>query len=85
MSPKRTTLKMKVNRNPWRVKPVQEEPHTLELPEMLDSIDLKLDDAVYVDPRQYHSTMGQIRLMEWIAKHKSAPTAGKAQKCPPGN
>ena len=75
MSPIRTTRKMKGNRNPWKVKPTQEEVYTLELPEMLDSIDLKLDDAVYIDPRQHHSTMGQIRLMEWITKHKSAPTA----------
>ena len=76
MSPKRTIHKMKVNRNPGRTNPLREEElHKLELPEMLDSIDLKLDDAVYIDPRQQHSTMGQIRLMEWIAKHKSAPTA----------
>ena len=75
MNPKRISLKMKVNRQPWRVKPVEEDPDKLELPEMLDSIDLKLDDAVYVDPRQRHCTMGQIRLMEWITKHKSAPTA----------
>ena len=75
MNPKRITHKMKVNRNPLRVKPTQEETHRLELPEMLDSIDLKLDDAVYIDPRQHYSTMGQIRLMEWISKHKSAPTA----------
>ena len=75
MNPRRISYKMKRDRKPWRVKPVEEEPHKLELPEMLDSIDLKLDEAVYVDPRQYHSTMGQIRLMEWITKHKSAPTA----------
>ena len=83
MSPKRTIHKMKVNRNPGRTNPLREETnplreeelHKLELPEMLDSIDLKLDDAVYIDPKQQHSTMGQIRLMEWIAKHKSAPTA----------
>ena len=75
MSPIRISRKMKADRRPSRSRPQEEEPHKLELPELLDSIDLKLDDAVYVDPRQHHSTMGQIRLMEWIAKHKSAPTA----------
>ena len=47
----------------------------LELPELLDSIGLKLTEAVYIEPGQRYSTIGQIRLSDWIDKHKNVPTA----------
>ena len=38
------------------------QPNMLKLPEMLDSLGLKLSEAVYIDSDQEHNTMGQIRL-----------------------
>ena len=76
MRPLRTlSYRTKVEKRPFESKLEGEQPHKLELPEMLDSIGLKLMDAVYIEPGQKYSTMGQIRLMEWIDKHKSAPVA----------
>ena len=60
----------------WVVKRLQgartnvEQQNRLELPEQLDSIRLKLTEAVYVEPRQKYSTMGQMRLSDWIYKNK---------------
>ena len=52
-----------------------EQQNRLELPEQLDSIGLKLTEAVYIEPRQKYSTMGQMRLSDWIYKKKNKHVA----------
>ena len=54
---------------------VGKQQNELELPELLDSISLELKDKIYVDDRQTYTTMGQIRLLEWIDKYKNTPKA----------
>ena len=62
-------------KNEMGKEPVGKHQNELELPELLDSISLELKDKIYVDDGQKYTTMGQIRLLEWIERYKNNPTA----------
>ena len=53
-------------------KTVGKHQNRLDLPEKLESLGLKLPEAIYIDPGQRYSTMGQIRLMNWVEKPRNA-------------
>ena len=68
--------------NPLRVvkrlqgaREIVEQQSRLELPELLDSIGLKLTEAVYIEPGQRCSTMGQIRLSDLLYRNKNGTNA----------
>ena len=50
-------------------------PDFVILPEMLDSIGIRLTNEINLDPRQKYSMMGQMRITEWINKHRKLPAA----------
>ena len=53
-------------------KTVGKHQNRLDLLEKLESLGLKLAEAIYIDPGQRYSTMGQIRLTNWVEKHRNA-------------